>query len=149
MLRLTMMIMICWVIFLWLRDIPSLRYHRKDIIPQQLVVLVRQAQAGKPFITEWDILVDVGMREKLCYPLTADQVEIIKSTIYQPQESKFEYVLSSYAFNAHELSGTVLVTIRYRDKWNGLDLDFKNIPIRIRCTCKPFDRWKLSSVEYL
>ena len=138
-----------WAIIYFIRSLVEWGKNKKTAVPQQLVNLIKQAHTGQQFATEWHISVGADMREKLCYPLTSEQVEIIKATSYPPQEGEFEYKLSSYKFTANELSGVVLVTIRYRDDLKELDLNFKNVPIRIQCTSKPSKGWRLSSVEYL
>lgn len=137
-----------YTLYLMLRDIPKWRRWHKETIPQQLVALVRQAHSGLPFCTEFNISVSADMRQQLLYPLTQDQVEIIKSTAYPVQEKKFEYTLSSFKSVDDELSGTVLVNIRYRDDSKELDLSFSDVPITLCCTAKPGDGWKLSAVEH-
>lgn len=137
-------------LYYMIRDIPNEKKYFGHTVPQQLVELVRQAHQGASFSTEWNISVGADMREKLCYPLTPEQVEIIRQTkCYTSPDQYFVYTLQSYKFNDDELSGVVLVTIRYRDEGGKLDLDYRDIPIRLRCGGKPGNGWELLEVEYL
>ena len=142
-----------WVVILliiWgIRDIKKSRKYLKETFPQQLVQLVRQAQAGLPFDTVANISVGADMRAKLCYPLTLEQVELIKATSYsQCQWKKFSYRLGEYKSTADELAGIVFVNIRFQDNSRNINLDYKEVPIYIRCGLKgkPGDGFQVCAV---
>ncbi len=141
-----------WRIVWLIRDFGETRkYTRRleeEIIPKQLVDLVRQAQAGQSFETEWNISVGADMREKLCWPLTPEQVEIIRATPHdQCQEKRLTCYLKSFADDGKKLSGVVLSTIRFRDDSKGIDLDYRSVPLRLVVTRRLDKRPVLSSVE--
>ena len=104
--------------------------------PNNLVELVQQAHAGLPFNTVSNISVSADMRQKLIYPLTPEQVEMIKATsYYNCQWKKFSYRLAEY--DAKDgLSGIVLATVRFQDDSRNINLDYKDLPIYIECRPK-------------
>lgn len=119
-------------------------------VPNQPVDLVRQAQKGESFNTAFDIPVSANERQLLMYPLTQELVESIRTTsIFECQKKEFSYRLTDYKFTADELSGTVLATIRFQDDAKGINLDYRDVPIRIRLKAKPGKGWYIDSIEYL
>lgn len=139
-----------WIIYELIRTIKDSRRFKRETLPGQLVQLIQQAHAGQSFDTEFDISVSANDREKLCYPLTAEQVEMIRMTPYhQCQWKKFSYRVSEYKYNGRKLSGIVLVTIRFQDDARNINLDYKNLPVKICLTCKPGEKWYVDSVEYI
>lgn len=143
-----MIVGMAYAVYRIIRDGRRERDFFQVTVPQQLVNLVRQAHAGDAFSTVWNISVGADMRERLCYPLTSEQVEIIKNTL-EPDEKHFAYTLQSYTYDGSGISGTVLVTIRYRDNEHNLDLSYTDVPIHISCGGKKGGLgWKVESVDY-
>lgn len=76
---------ITWIVPLLLAvwyTVRMIREHRHfddEVIPQQLVDLVRQAHAGEPFKTRMGIRVSPEMRDALCLPLTPQQLETMRA----------------------------------------------------------------------
>ena len=119
-------------------------------VPNQLVELVRQAQMGEPFQTALDILVGADDRQKLMYPLTQEQVEIIRETsMFACQKKEFSYRLKEYRFTGSELSGIVLATIQFQDDAKGIRVDYRDVPIYIRLTGRPGKGCQIAEIEYL
>jgi len=146
-----LLIIASWLIYYTIRNFSKEKEYFNTTVPNQLVQLVRQAHAGVSFLTEWNIYVSENMREKLCYPLTLKQVEILKPIKFTPQEGIFEYSLHSYKHKKGmrgELSGIVLVTIQYHDISKNIHINYVNTPIYLRCDSKPGAGWELTHVEY-
>lgn len=140
-----------WMVVSIVREIKEDRKFRKETVPEQLILLLKQAHAGQPFNTRFKIAVTEKDREKLCYPLTPEQVEIIKATPYHKcQWKKFSYRVADHIFKGGILKGTVLATIRFQDDSRGIDIDYKDIPTRICLICdKPGMGYYIASVEYM
>jgi len=119
-------------------------------VPNQPVDLVRQAQMGESFNTAFDIPVSANERQMLMYPLTQELVEIIRTTsMFECQKKEFSYRMTDCKFTGNELSGTVLATIRFQDDAKGINLDYKDVPIRIRLGGRPGKGWRIDTIEYL
>jgi len=144
---------IIWLVVWLIRDAKNVRKFYKETVPEQLIHLVRQAHAGRPFnteLTEFNISVSANDREKLCYPLTPEQVEIIKATPDNKcQWKKFSYRVAEYKYDKGDLSGIVLVTIRFQDDSRNININHQDVPIRICLTGKPGEWPHVDSIEYL
>ena len=131
----SLVILIMWIIYL-IKGFRESRTFLHVTYPNQLVELVKQAHAGLPFKTVGNISVGADMRQKLIYPLTPELVELIKATsIHDCQWKKFSYKLAEYE-DKEGLSGTVLATIRFQDDSKNINLDYRDVPIRIVCRPK-------------
>lgn len=146
----SILIAIGWWIYNRIHERSEKKYFLNVTVPQQLIQLVRQAHAGESFSTEGNISVGADMREKLCYPLTPEQVELIKATSHY-QRKEFSYRLAGYKFTGHELSGTVLATIHFQDDTRNINLDYRDVPIFIQCGGKvrPGYGFQVCAVEHL
>ena len=139
-----------WYIGYSIRSAKNRRVYGNITVPQQLIRLVQQAQAGESFETEFNIGVGAVMGEKLCYPLTPEQVELIRATpYYDCQWKKFSYRLCEFKKDGKELSGVVLSTIHFQDNSRNINLDYKDVPLRLRCTNRLTKGYRLDSVERL
>ena len=119
-------------------------------VPNQPVDLVRQAHMGESFNTAFNIPVSANERQLLMYPLTQELVEIIRTTSrFACQKKEFSYRLTDCKFTDNELSGTVLATIQFQDDAKGINLDYRDVPIRIKLGGKPGKGWHIDSIEYL
>jgi len=140
-----------WLIVYLIKDVKATRKFNRETFPNNLVELVQQAHAGLPFNTVSNISVSADMRQKLCYPLTPELVELIKATAYYNcQWKKFSYKLAEYE-DKEGLSGTVLATIRFQDNSRNINLDYKDVPIYIECRPKSVKSGRgleVTKVEY-
>jgi len=140
-----------WLIVYLIKDVKATRKFNRETFPNNLVELVQQAHAGPPFNTVSNISVSADMRQKLCYPLTPELVELIKATAYYNcQWKKFSYKLAEYE-DKEGLSGTVLATIRFQDNSRNINLDYKDVPIYIECRPKSVKSGRgleVTKVEY-
>lgn len=140
--------MAVWFVVYIVRDVKKQRVYERRTVPQQLVQLVQQAQSGQSFQTQFDFHIGADMREKLCYPLTPEQVELIRTTPSSDcQWKQFSYRLAEYKYNDRELSGVVLSTIRFQDDSRNINLDYKDVPLRICCMHRMGKGYHLDSVE--
>ena len=128
---------ITWIVPLFLAvwyTVRMIREHHHfddEVIPQQLVDLVRQAHAGEPFKTRMGIRVSPEMRDALCLPLTTQQLESMRAAgagVYS--RSVFCRLVSS-RYIGGELSGVVHVSVKVHSKYSRNDLLFPDAELRI------------------
>ena len=133
------------------RMIRDNRHITDNVIPQQLVTLVRQAHSGEPFKTRMDIQVSPEMRDALCLPLTPQQLATMRAAgegVYS--RSVFCRLVSS-RFKGGELSGVVWVSVKVHSRYSRNDLLFPDTELRIVVRNNgrkyPMEAWEVVSVE--
>lgn len=135
------------------RMIREHRHFVDNVIPQQLVDLVRQAHSGEPFKTRMDIQVSPEMRDALCLPLTPQQLESMRAAgegVYS--RSVFCRLVSS-RYKGGELSGVVWVSVKVHSKYSKNDLLFPGTELRIVVRHNdrqyPMGEWVVTEVEQI
>ena len=118
-------------------------------IPHLLLKLVQQAQQFEEFDTDPKISVSADMREKLAYPLTAQQAMMIGSTDYiVEQDMIYSRIVSNWQFDGAHCA-KIMVNIDYVDSKKGLDLHFHDIALTVKCSYNPKrGRAEVISVEH-
>lgn len=140
---------ICLTVLFLILYYPIWEKRTRKVAQNQLLLLIRQAHANMPFDTPWDICVSPQMRTALCFPLTAEQVEVIANCVHPPEKSCFEYKLLRSEWSKHKLSGVVSISIDYKNSISGLDLHFENVQLSVCCTGEPWKGWHVSSVDII
>ncbi len=97
-----------------IKAIRTARQFTNHKVPEQLVQLVRQAHAGQPFQTMWDIQVSPAMQDALQQPLMPELLRALEHTKDDNIRRFVNCTLLSHALKAKELSGVVGVTIDIR-----------------------------------
>ena len=114
-----------------------------DNFPYQLLKLVQQAQRCEEFDTEPEISVSAEMHEKLVYPLTLQQAQMIGSTDYiVEQDMIYSRLASNWIFDGC-FCARIIVNIDYVDSKKGLDLHFHDVALTVKCNTV-----EVVSVEY-
>lgn len=154
------MTIVRWITMIWplllavvytVRMIRDNRHFIDNVIPQQLVTLVRQAHSGEPFTTRMDIQVSPEMRDALCQPLTPQQLETMRAAGEGVFSRSVFCRLVSSRFKGGELSGVVWVSVKVRSRYSKNDLLFPATELRIVVRHNgrryPMGAWEVVSVE--
>ena len=117
-------------------------------MPNQLVKIVRQAHRFEEFDTDPLISVGADMRQRLMYPLTVEQAKAIGSDRLV-EENSIYHKLHSYVWLNGTLSAVVDCRIHYRDSKRGIDLQYDNVRLKVKCAGNPKRAgWEIVYVEH-
>lgn len=134
------MTIVRWITWVWplllavwytVRMIREHRHFDDEVIPQQLVDLVRQAHAGEPFKTRMGIRVSPEMRDALCLPLTPQQLETMRAAGEDVYRRSVFCRLVSSRYVGGELSGVVHVSVKVHSKYSKNELVYPDAELRI------------------
>ena len=128
-------------------------HHTGTEVPRQLLKLVKQAHSGRPEDMVWDIAVSPEMRDKLCLPLTPEQLTVMRAAENGVYTTSVNGYVFSHKFRNGELSGVVQVWVTVYCRYSKSKLDYPPAKLRIVVRQQegqhPYPRWTVVSVEQI
>lgn len=125
-------IVIIIIIYFLIKKDKEPNEYLDNILPWQMVLIVRQVHENKPFSTYHSLVISDELKAKLVYPLTAEMWNTINNTLYPVTERNIVYEIGEYKNNRLEFEGTVYVTIDYCDTSKDIDIHYNKVPIYIK-----------------